>query len=194
MQEACENTNGTMAAILGLENKVIEQTCESISGTVIPANYNCPGQVVISGEIKSVADCCEKLKDKGARRAITLPVSGAFHSVLMESAKEKLNEVINQIDFNEPICPIYQNVNAKASIDKNQIKKMILTSSGGPFFGKSIAHAKHLGTCVVWSLCPACAAFENSSFNLTSNSVANPKPLRSNTSIMIWFSRAPHIR
>ena len=84
MQEACENTNGTMAAILGLENKVIEQTCESISGTVIPANYNCPGQVVISGEIKSVADCCEKLKDKGARRAITLPVSGAFHSVLME--------------------------------------------------------------------------------------------------------------
>ena len=132
MQEACENTNGSMAAILGLENKIIEQTCESISGTVIPANYNCPGQVVISGEIKSVADCCEKLKDKGARRAITLPVSGAFHSVLMESAKEKLNEVINQIDFNEPICPIYQNVSGNFELKAEKIKSNLISQMTSP--------------------------------------------------------------
>ena len=132
MQEACENTNGTMAAILGLENKVIEQTCESISGTVIPANYNCPGQVVISGETKSVADCCERLKDKGARRAITLPVSGAFHSVLMESAKEKLNEVINQIDFNEPICPIYQNVSGNFETKAEKIKSNLISQMISP--------------------------------------------------------------
>jgi len=132
MQEACENTNGTMAAIIGLENKVIEQTCESISGTVIPANYNCPGQVVISGEIKSVADCCERLKDKGARRAITLPVSGAFHSVLMESAKEKLNEVINQIDFNEPICPIYQNVSGNFETKAEKIKLNLISQMTSP--------------------------------------------------------------
>lgn len=132
MQEACENTNGTMAAILGLENKVIEQTCESISGTVIPANYNCPGQVVISGETKSVADCCERLKDKGARRAITLPVSGAFHSVLMESAKEKLNEVINQIDFNEPICPIYQNVSGNFETKAEKIKLNLISQMTSP--------------------------------------------------------------
>ena len=132
MQEACENTNGTMAAILGLENKVIEQTCESISGTVIPANYNCPGQVVISGETKSVADCCERLKDKGARRALTLPVSGAFHSVLMESAKEKLNEVINQIDFNEPICPIYQNVSGNFETKAEKIKSNLISQMTSP--------------------------------------------------------------
>ena len=132
MQEACENTNGSMAAILGLENKIIEQTCESISGTVIPANYNCPGQIVISGEIKSVADCCEKLKDKGARRAITLPVSGAFHSVLMESAKEKLNEVINQIDFNEPICPIYQNVSGNFELKAEKIKSNLISQMTSP--------------------------------------------------------------
>ena len=132
MQEACENTNWTMAAIIGLENKVIEQTCESISGTVIPANYNCPGQVVISGEIKSVADCCERLKDKGARRAITLPVSGAFHSVLMESAKEKLNEVINQIDFNEPICPIYQNVSGNFETKAEKIKLNLISQMTSP--------------------------------------------------------------
>ena len=132
MQEACENTNGTMAAIIGLENKVIEQTCESISGTVIPANYNCPGQVVISGETKSVADCCERLKDKGARRAITLPVSGAFHSVLMESAKEKLNEVINQIDFNEPICPIYQNVSGNFETKAKKIKLNLISQMTSP--------------------------------------------------------------
>ena len=132
MQEACENTNGTMAAIIGLENKVIEQTCESVSGTVIPANYNCPGQVVISGEIKSVADCCERLKDKGARRAITLPVSGAFHSVLMESAKEKLNEVINQIDFNEPICPIYQNVTGNFETKAEKIKLNLISQMTSP--------------------------------------------------------------
>lgn len=132
MQEACENTNGTMAAILGLENKVIEQTCEGISGTVIPANYNCPGQVVISGEIKSVADCCERLKDKGARRAIILPVSGAFHSILMESAKEKLNEVINQIDFNEPICPIYQNVTGNFETKAEKIKSNLVSQMTSP--------------------------------------------------------------
>ena len=132
MQEACENTNGTMAAILGLENKLIEQTCEGISGTVIPANYNCPSQVVISGEIKSVADCCERLKDKGARRAITLPVSGAFHSVLMESAKEKLNEVINQIDFNEPICPIYQNVSGNFETKAEKIKSNLISQMTSP--------------------------------------------------------------
>tara|TARA_B100001057_G_C22858683_1_gene953630 strand:+ start:28 stop:909 length:882 start_codon:yes stop_codon:yes gene_type:complete len=132
MQDACENTNGTMAAILGLENKVIEQTCESISGSVIPANYNCPGQVVISGEIKSVTDCCEKLKDMGAKRAVTLPVSGAFHSLLMESAKEKLSEVINQIDFNEPICPIYQNVSGNLETKAEKIKSNLISQMISP--------------------------------------------------------------
>ena len=127
MQEACEKTDGTMAAVLGLENTIVEQTCRQIQGTVVPANYNCPGQIVISGDTKSVVDCCEKLKEKGARRAIILPVSGAFHSSLMESAKEKLTDAIKQIDFDEPICPIYQNVSGKPEIKADIIKSNLIS-------------------------------------------------------------------
>tara|TARA_B100000963_G_scaffold49780_1_gene37996 strand:- start:1128 stop:2009 length:882 start_codon:yes stop_codon:yes gene_type:complete len=127
MQEACEKTDGTMAAVLGLENAIVEQTCDDIKGTVVPANYNCPGQIVISGETKSVTDCCEKLKSQGARRAIILPVSGAFHSSLMESAKVKLTDAIKQIDFNEPICPIYQNVSGKPEVKADIIKSNLIS-------------------------------------------------------------------
>ena len=127
MQEACEKTDGTMAAVLGLENAIVEQTCDDIKGTVVPANYNCPGQIVISGETKSVTDCCEKLKSQGARRAIILPVSGAFHSSLMESAKLKLTDAIKQIDFNEPICPIYQNVSGKPEVKADIIKSNLIS-------------------------------------------------------------------
>ena len=127
MQEACEKTDGTMAAVLGLENAIVEQTCDDIKGTVVPANYNCPGQIVISGETKSVTDCCEKLKNQGARRAIILPVSGAFHSSLMESAKVKLTDAIKQIDFNEPICPIYQNVSGKPEVKADIIKSNLIS-------------------------------------------------------------------
>ena len=127
MQEACEKTDGTMAAVLGLENAIVEQTCDDIKGTVVPANYNCPGQIVISGETKSVTDCCEKLKSQGARRAIILPVSGAFHSSLMESAKVKLTDAIKQIDFDEPICPIYQNVSGKPEFKADIIKSNLIS-------------------------------------------------------------------
>ena len=127
MQEACEKTDGIMAAVLGLENTIVEQTCSQIQGTVVPANYNCPGQIVISGETKSVTDCCEKLKSHGARRAIILPVGGAFHSSLMESAKIKLTDAIKQIDFNEPICPIYQNVSGKPEVKADIIKSNLIS-------------------------------------------------------------------
>ena len=110
MQKACENTNGTMAAILALENNVIENVCTNVDGKVVAANYNCPGQVVISGEYKAVQKACEILTEKGARRALILPVRGAFHSELMNEAKQELTEAINKARFNEPICPIYQNV------------------------------------------------------------------------------------
>ncbi|MGY6561599.1 MAG: ACP S-malonyltransferase [Luteibaculaceae bacterium] len=132
MQKACEQTPGTMAAILGLEDEKVEEICATISGTVIPANYNCPGQLVISGEQKAVEEACEKLKEAGAKRALILPVSGAFHSPLMEPARKELEAAIQNTQFNTPRCPIYQNVNALPTADANAIKDNLITQLTAP--------------------------------------------------------------
>jgi len=132
MQKACEAQESTMAAVLGLEDHVVEEICKKSGGIVVAANYNCPGQLVISGEVKAVNDACEKLKEAGARRALILPVGGAFHSPLMEPAREELAAAIEATDFNEPICPVYQNVDAKGYSDVATIKSNLvlqLTSS-----------------------------------------------------------------
>ena len=131
MQIACQNTNGTMAAIIGLDDKTIESVCEKIDGVVKPANYNCPGQLVISGEVSAVEIACEKLKEKGARRALILPVSGAFHSELMDSAKTELKKGIDQTEFLNPICPIYQNYTAKPEKNPDVIKSNLLNQLTG---------------------------------------------------------------
>lgn len=122
MQKACENNNGGMAAILGLDDKIIEETCERFQGYVIAANFNCPGQVVISGNFNDVKSICEKFNQLGARRSLLLPVSGAFHSELMRDAQEELSEAINNMNFQNPTCPIYQNVDGKAESEIIKIK------------------------------------------------------------------------
>ena len=121
-----------MAAILGLEDKNVEEICASIDGVVVPANYNCPGQLVISGAIPAVEQACVKLSDAGARRAMLLPVGGAFHSPLMEPAREELAAAIEATNFSTPICPVYQNVNALAVSDPNEIKKNLVLQLTGP--------------------------------------------------------------
>lgn len=126
MQEACEVKPSTMAAVLGLEDKVVEDVCESTPGIVVPANYNCPGQLVISGEVEAVKKACETLKEKGAKRALILPVGGAFHSPLMAPAKEALAKAIEQTHFSKPSCAVYQNVNAKAVTDPEEIKQNLI--------------------------------------------------------------------
>ena len=132
MQKSCENTNGTMAAILGLDNSIIEEICSNIEGTVVAANYNCPGQVVISGEVSAVKNACEKLSEAGARRALILPVGGAFHSKLMNDAKDELSKAINETSFNSPICPIYQNVNGKPEHLVDNIKRNLISQLTSP--------------------------------------------------------------
>ena len=132
MQNACENMLGTMAAILGLEDKIVEQVCEQINGKVVTANYNCPGQIVISGEIKAVEIACEKLKLLNAKRALILPVGGAFHSPLMESAKNEFKNEIELIKFNDPICPIYQNFTADPVFNPSDIKKNLIEQITSP--------------------------------------------------------------
>jgi [acyl-carrier-protein] S-malonyltransferase len=132
MQKACERQNSTMAAILQMDTTVVEKTCEEIEGVVVPANYNCPGQIVISGTQKSVENACEKLKSLGARRAVILPVGGAFHSPLMNPAKEKLKEFIERTQFNHPSCPIYQNVSAKAETDSELLKSNLVKQLVSP--------------------------------------------------------------
>ena len=132
MQKSCENTNGTMAAILGLDNSIIEEICSNIEGTVVAANYNCPGQVVISGEISAVKAACEKLSETGARRALILPVGGAFHSELMSDAKDELTKAINETSFSSPICPIYQNVNGLPEISVDNIKNNLISQLTSP--------------------------------------------------------------
>ena len=132
MQKACENTNGTMAAILALENDVIENVCDNIDGKVVAANYNCPGQVVISGEYTAVQNACETLIEKGARRALILPVGGAFHSELMNEAKQELSEAINKAKFNEPICPIYQNVTSVGETSIVRLKENLISQLTSP--------------------------------------------------------------
>ena len=131
MQEACQKTNGTMAAILGLENKIVEDVCNEIDQNVKPANYNCPGQLVISGEYNAVEKACQILKERGAKRALILPVSGAFHSDLMESAKKDLKDGIDKTKFRKPICRIYQNFSAKPVTDPEIIKINLLSQLTG---------------------------------------------------------------
>ena len=131
MQEACQKTNGTMAAILGLENKIVEDVCNEIDENVKPANYNCPGQLVISGEYNAVEKACQILKERGAKRALILPVSGAFHSDLMESARKELKDGIDKTEFTNPICKIYQNFSAKPVIDPEIIKMNLLNQLTG---------------------------------------------------------------
>jgi [acyl-carrier-protein] S-malonyltransferase len=133
MQEACEIKPSTMAAVLGLEDSIVEDICKTISsGIVVPANYNCPGQLVISGDIDAVNEACEKLKAAGAKRALVLPVGGAFHSPLMKPAEEKLAQAISQTVFSQPSCPVYQNVSAQAETDPETIKSNLLKQLTAP--------------------------------------------------------------
>jgi [acyl-carrier-protein] S-malonyltransferase len=132
MQKACEAKPSTMAAILGLEDNVVEEICAETKGVVVAANYNCPGQLVISGEIDAINLACESLTNAGARRAIVLPVGGAFHSPLMEPAKFELEEAIKSTVFNTPSCPVYQNVTAKAVSDSNEIQKNLIAQLTAP--------------------------------------------------------------
>jgi len=132
MQKACENNPGTMAAVLALDDDIVENVCKEINGIVVAANYNCPGQLVISGEIKSIESACEKLKQIGARRALVLPVGGAFHSPLMEEAKKELEDAINKTVFSNPICPIYQNVNGLPFSSENEIKENLISQLTSP--------------------------------------------------------------
>lgn len=132
MQKCCEAQPGAMAAILALEDEVVEQICDQTEGVVVAANYNCPGQLVISGASESVDAACEKLKAAGARRALRLPVGGAFHSPLMEAAREELEQAIAEVEFHTPKCPIYQNVDAKPQSDPEQIKQNLIAQLTSP--------------------------------------------------------------
>lgn len=132
MQAACEAVPSTMAAILGLEDQVVEDICKSIDGIVVAANYNCPGQLVISGAIPAVEEACAKLTEAGAKRAMILQVGGAFHSPLMEPAREELAKAIESTTFKTPICPVYQNTIAKAVTDPNEIKKNLIDQLTAP--------------------------------------------------------------
>ena len=132
MQKACEAAPSTMAAIIGMEDEKVEEICATIDGVCVPANYNCPGQVVISGEIAAIEAACEKLKEAGARRALPLKVGGAFHSPLMEPARVELAEAIEASDFSVPVCPIYQDVDAMPHTDPAEIKANLLQQLTAP--------------------------------------------------------------
>ena len=131
MQEACDMNPSSMAAVLGLDDDKVEKICAEIEGLVVPANYNCPGQLVISGETAAVEEACEALKAAGAKRALLLPVNGAFHSPLMQPAQEKLAKAIEGVKFNNPILPIYQNVTTTAVTDPEEIKKNLIAQLTG---------------------------------------------------------------
>lgn len=132
MQKACELTPSTMAAVLGLEDAIVEDICSKTEGIVVAANYNCPGQLVISGEVNAINRACEAMKQAGAKRALVLPVGGAFHSPLMEPAREQLASAIENTHFNKPNCPIYQNVTANAVNDQNEIKTNLILQLTAP--------------------------------------------------------------
>ena len=132
MQKACELQPGTMAAVLGLDDAVVEKVCKETDGVVVAANYNCPGQLVISGEVEAINKACETLKTEGARRALVLPVGGAFHSPLMEPAREELAAAIDATTFSTPSCAIYQNVPAKAISDAETIKTNLISQLTAP--------------------------------------------------------------
>ncbi|MBQ5402224.1 MAG: ACP S-malonyltransferase [Bacteroidales bacterium] len=132
MQQACDANPGTMAAILGLDFQTIEEICEKTEGVVVPANYNSPGQLVISGEMEAVQKACEAMKEAGAKRALVLPVGGAFHSPLMEPAAKRLAEAIGRTYFHEPFCPVYQNVDAQPTMDPEKIRENLLKQLTSP--------------------------------------------------------------
>ena len=132
MQKACELQPSTMAAVLGLEDAVVEKICATIDGIVVAANYNCPGQLVISGDVEAINKACEAMKEAGAKRALVLPVGGAFHSPLMEPAREELAAAIENTTFSKPNCPIYQNVTANAVIDEAAIKANLISQLTAP--------------------------------------------------------------
>ena len=132
MQKACEAQPSTMAAIIGSDDELVEKVCSEVDGVVVPANYNCPGQLVISGAVEAVNQACELLKAKGAKRALVLPVGGAFHSPLMEPAREELAAAIEATTFNAPICPVYQNVDANPQTDPAVIKQNLIAQLTGP--------------------------------------------------------------
>jgi len=132
MQKACELQPSTMAAVLSLEDDVVEKICAITEGVVVAANYNCPGQLVISGEVEAINRACEAMKEAGARRALVLPVGGAFHSPLMEPAREELAAAIENTTFSKPNCPIYQNVTASAITDENEIKANLISQLTAP--------------------------------------------------------------
>ncbi len=132
MQKCCENRPGGMAAILGLDDAVVEQACADIDGIVVAANYNCPGQLVISGADEAVDAACARLKEAGARRALRLPVGGAFHSPLMEDARAELEQAIAEVEFHTPVCPIYQNVDAQPQTDPEKIKANLIAQLTAP--------------------------------------------------------------
>lgn len=131
MQKACEAEPSTMAAVLGMEDAEVERICATVDGVVVPANYNCPGQLVISGSIEAVEKACEALKEAGAKRALVLPVGGAFHSPLMEPARAELEAAIKNTEINEPICPVYQNVVAKGVSTPSEIKENLIAQLTG---------------------------------------------------------------
>ena len=132
MQKACEIMPSTMAAVLGLEDQIVEEVCDAVDGVVVAANYNCPGQLVISGEVSAIETTCELLKEKGARRALVLPVGGAFHSPMMVPAREELAAAIKATKFNEPTCRVYQNVPAKAITTALEIKENLIKQLTAP--------------------------------------------------------------
>ncbi|NND93385.1 MAG: ACP S-malonyltransferase [Flavobacteriales bacterium] len=132
MQKACEAVESTMAAILGLDDEIVERICDEVEGVVVAANYNCPGQLVISGTVPAVQEACSKLTEAGARRALMLPVGGAFHSPLMEPAREELAEAIAATELSSPICPIYQNVTALPVTDSAEIKENLIAQLTAP--------------------------------------------------------------
>lgn len=132
MQAACELQSSTMAAVLGLEDELVEAVCADVDGIVVAANYNCPGQLVISGSVEAVEKACEMLKERGAKRALILPVGGAFHSPLMEPARKQLAEAIQATVFSTPICPVYQNVSTFGVTDPEEIKKNLVFQLTAP--------------------------------------------------------------
>lgn len=132
MQDACEQVPGTMAAILGLDNDVVESICDKVEDVVVAANYNCPGQLVISGSVEGVQKAMELCTEAGARRALPLPVGGAFHSPLMQPAKERLEKAIMATEINTPVCPIYQNVTGEPTTDPDTIRENLIAQLTGP--------------------------------------------------------------
>ncbi|MGC1516199.1 MAG: ACP S-malonyltransferase [Maribacter sp.] len=155
MQKACELQPSTMAAVLGLEDHIVEDICGAVTGIVVAANYNCPGQLVISGEIKAVETACEKLKEAGAKRALMLPVGGAFHSPLMEPARTELAAAIDATPFGAPTCPIYQNVSTTAVNSASEIKKNLMLQLTAPVkWTQSVQHMVEDGATVFTEIGP----------------------------------------